>query len=87
MNNLSMVGIAIAAGSLTMAVIVHIILVAKAWGSFKAILEELKVGAEKLEGLIERLFERTEQHGNRLTALEVQRSTEKETPQKVVGRR
>jgi predicted PurR-regulated permease PerM len=67
------IGMAVAVMGFLMALVVHIVLVAKAWGSFKTIIEKLEDGAEKLEGLIERLFQRTEEHGNRLTSLETER--------------
>lgn len=89
MIELSHIGIAVAVMGFLMALVVHIVLVAKAWGSLKTITEKAECGLEKLEGLIERLFQRTEEHGNRLTALEVkQQSTDKQRPQsEVAGRR
>jgi predicted PurR-regulated permease PerM len=79
----SHIGIAVAVMGFLMALVVHIVLVAKAWGSFKTIIEKLEDGAEKLEGLIERLFQRTEEHGNRLTSLETEREFSRRTTDKV----
>ena len=64
------IGIIVAVLSFLGVLLTHLVMVAKAWGSFKAIIEKLESGSEKLERLIEALFTKTEEHGNRLTAVE-----------------
>jgi len=77
------IGIIVAVAGFTIALLVHIVMIAKAWGSFNTIIGQLSRGAEKLENLVERLFEKTEDHGNRLTSLEVQRQFGRRAADKV----
>lgn len=77
------IGIVIAVLSFLGVLLTHLVMVAKAWGSFKAIIEKLESGSEKLERLIEALFTKTEEHGNRLTAVEKVQEIERRSVQRV----
>lgn len=76
------IGIVIAILSFLGVLLTHLVMVAKAWGSFKAIIEKLESGSEKLERLIEALFTKTEEHGNRLTAVEKVQEIERRSAQR-----
>lgn len=77
------IGIVVAVLSFLAVLLTHLVMVAKAWGSFKAIIEKLESGSEKLERLIEALFTKTEEHGNRLTAVEKVQEIERRSSDKV----
>jgi len=64
------IGIILAVLSLLAVLLTHLVMVAKAWGSFKTVIDRLDIGLGKLERLTEALFNKTEEHGNRLTAVE-----------------
>lgn len=81
---LQVVGIIIAVLSFLAVLLTHLVMVAKAWGSFKAIIEKLEAGSEKLERLIEALFTKTEEHGNRLTAVEKVQEIERRSSDRVL---
>jgi len=81
---LQVVGIIIAVLSFFAVLLTHLVMVAKAWGSFKAIIEKLEAGSEKLERLIEALFTKTEEHGNRLTAVEKVQEIERRSSDRVI---
>lgn len=78
------IGIIVAVLSFLGVLLTHLVMVAKAWGSFKAIIEKLESGSEKLERLIEALFTKTEEHGNRLTAVEKVQEIERRSTDRVL---
>jgi predicted PurR-regulated permease PerM len=77
------IGVVIAVLSFLAVLLTHLVMVAKAWGSFKAIIEKLEAGSEKLERLIEALFAKTEEHGNRLTAVEKVQEIERRSAERI----
>jgi predicted PurR-regulated permease PerM len=78
------VGVIIAVLSFLGVLLTHLVMVAKAWGSFKSIIEKLESGSEKLERLIEALFTKTEEHGNRLTAVEKVQEIERRSTDRIL---
>jgi uncharacterized protein Yka (UPF0111/DUF47 family) len=78
------IGIVVAVLSFLGVLLTHLVMVAKAWGSFKAIIEKLESGSEKLERLIEALFTKTEEHGNRLTAVEKVQELERRSTDRIL---
>lgn len=78
------IGVIIAVLSFLAVLLTHLVMVAKAWGSFKTVIDRLETGLGKLERLTEALFAKTEEHGNRLTAVEkVQEFTERRSVERV----
>ncbi len=78
------VGVIIAVLSFLGVLLTHLVMVAKAWGSFRTIIEKLESGSEKLERLIEALFTKTEEHGNRLTAVEKVQEIERRSTDRIL---
>jgi predicted PurR-regulated permease PerM len=64
------IGVIVAVCGFLLAMMVHIAMVARAWGSFRTIIDQLSKSLAKMEELVEKLFDRSEGHGDRIARLE-----------------